>query len=225
MMNRARGFTLIEMLVALALVAMMSVAMLQAYRFSQRTLMQTTREDSAGRDIANAQRLLRRIVEQAYPFETAGSHSPVHQTYGLVGDGNSMSLTAPASAHMGGIGFYRYTVGLTRSGALKVAWLVDRNGEPSQLGADTSQDEDILEGVQSMSVAYLELIERSDGQVESNWRNDWMDRADLPALVRVRLGFAVGDRRRWPDLIVAPRISADANCVFDVVSQMCRVAS
>src|SRR6185295_7118455 len=66
--RRIVGFTLVEMLVALALVALMSLAMLQAYRFSQRTLAQVTRLDGGVREVAGAQRLLRRLMEQAYPY-------------------------------------------------------------------------------------------------------------------------------------------------------------
>jgi len=83
----------------------------------------------------------------------------------------------------------------------------------------------ILTGVQSLSISYLELVELANGQIETNWTDSWVEKPAPPALVRIRLRFGVGDKRRWPELIVAPRISTDANCVFDVVSQMCRIAT
>ena len=69
----------------------------------------------------------------------------------------------------------------------------------------------------------LELVERGNGDIEPFWHETWIDRPAPPALVRIRVKFPAGDRRVWPELIVAPRISTDANCVFDVVSQMCRM--
>lgn len=218
---RVQGFTLIEMLVALALVSLMSLAMLQAYRFSQRTLAQTTRVDAGVREVANAQRVLRRLIEQGYPFEAGGSSSASH---GLVGNEDRFALTAPAAAHLGGVGHYRYALVLNEDGGLEVGWGLDRNGanEPSEASGG---HEEILDGVQSVSIAYLELVERGNGQIELHWRETWIDKAALPALVRIRVAFEENDRRQWPELIVAPRIFADANCVFDVVSQMCRIAS
>ncbi|HTU67086.1 MAG TPA: prepilin-type N-terminal cleavage/methylation domain-containing protein [Steroidobacteraceae bacterium] len=217
---RRQGFTLVEMLVALTLVALMSVAMLQAYRFSQRALAQTTRVDAGARDVASAQRLLRRLIEEAYPFEVAQPTTSAVSP--LQGAPAQMSLSAPAPARMGGVGLLRYTVQRTPARDLSVTWRLDRNGSA---GGERARDETLLDGVQALTIDYLELVERSDGTREPAWRDTWTQRAGLPALVRIRVRFADGDARRWPELIVAPRIMADANCVFDVISQMCRMES
>jgi len=37
------------------------------------------------------------------------------------------------------------------------------------------------------------------------WQTQW-DGPAVPELIRIRLVFAKGDRRRWPDLIVAPEL-------------------
>jgi general secretion pathway protein J len=39
------------------------------------------------------------------------------------------------------------------------------------------------------------------------WSNRWEDAAKLPLLVRMHVQFPVGDRRRWPDLVIAPAIT------------------
>lgn len=223
-----RGFTLIEMTVALALVSLMSIAMLQAYRFSQRALAQTTRVDAAARDIAGAQRLLRRLIEQAYPFEASQAQGAGPVARGLTGDASRLALSSPAPATAGAVGLYRYAFALAKSGAasrFEVSWTLDRNGTAEAASAIDPHREALLEGVQSISIAYLELVERGNGQIEPDWRDEWIDKSVMPALVRIRITFAPGDPRRWPELIVAPRISADANCVFDVVSQMCRITA
>jgi general secretion pathway protein J len=226
--RRARGgFTLIEMMVALALVSLMSIAMLQAYRFSQRALAQTTRVDAAARDVAGAQRLLRRLIEQAYPFETPQTEGSAVAPRGLSGDATRLALSAPAPA-VGGIGLYRYAFALGESDAadrFEVSWTLDRNGAGGAAPASKARSEALIEGVQSISIAYLELVELGNGQIEPNWRDEWIDKRAMPALVRIRVTFAPGDPRHWPELVVAPRVSADANCVFDVVSQMCRIAA
>jgi general secretion pathway protein J len=41
------------------------------------------------------------------------------------------------------------------------------------------------------------------GDQPAGWQAQW-DSSSIPILIRVRLAFANGDRRRWPDLIAAP---------------------
>lgn len=224
-LRRPHGFTLVEMLVALALVSLMSLAMLQAYRFAQRTLQQTTRVDADMREIAGAQRLLRRLIEQAYPFEPVpGSNEKPGAARGFTGEATQLTLSAPSLARAGAVGLYRYTLA-EKDGALEVAWGLDRNGNGVASDAPAIRHEALLDGVKTVAIDYLELVRLDNGQFEPLWRESWTGRNQLPALVRVRVTFAAGDRREWPELVVAPRISADANCVFDVVSQMCRIES
>lgn len=218
--RRSPGFTLIEMMVALALVSLMSLAMFQAYRFSQRALLQTVRVDSATHDVAVAQRFLRRVIEQAYPFESAADTGKLR---GLEGDLNRFAVTAPALAAEGSSGFQRFEISLDQSGELAASWSLDRNGKRGNDTDTEPQREVLLSGVQSLSISYLELIELGSGQVEPHWSDSWQGKSAMPALVRVQVRFAAGERGAWPELVVAPRITTDANCVFDVVSQTCRV--
>ena len=228
-MTSARGFTLIEMLVALTLISLISVAMVQAFRFSQRSLLQAKRMDNDVRSVAVAQRFLRRVLEEAYPFEPAAGAA----ARGLQGDGEHLAFTAPAPAADGAIGLLRYTLGLDKDGAqpnLMVQWQLDRNGdaggtEDQPRSENQPRSEVILAGVKSLEIAYLEPVDPRDPGATPEWRSSWTERQRMPALVRVHVEFDHPDRRRWPDLIVAPRVTDDANCVFDVVSQGCRVGT
>ena len=223
---RRGGFSLIEMVVALALVSLMSLAMLQAYRFSQRAMLQATLVDAASHDVASTQRFLRRVLEQVYPFEGGAGGPSEGQPHGLMGETGRIEVTAPALATEGSAGLYRFDIAIEgdKTGELAVRWAQDRNGL-QKLNEKNGQREVLLTNVQSFSVDYLELVTLGNGQMEPHWQETWLDRAMPPSLVRIRVTFAPGDKRRWPELVVAPRISTDANCVFDVVSQMCRATS
>jgi len=146
---RARGFTLIEMLVALALVALMSVAMIEAYRFGQRSLAQTTQVDGAVHDVAATQRLLRRVLEAAYPFELPANTPAREAPHGLVGAASGFSVSAPAPARAGGVGLYRYTLSLSAEGVLGMSWMTDRNGAPVKDATGEVPSEALLKGVES----------------------------------------------------------------------------
>jgi len=221
-----RGFTLIEMLVALLLISLISVAMVQAFRYSQRSLLQAKRIDADVRSVAVAQRFLRRVLEEAYPFEPEAGV----QSRGLQAEGGVLAFSAPAPAADGSIGLLRYTLRLEKAGAderqdLTVSWRLDRNGGAGTAGALTPRSEVILAGVKLLEITFLEHVDPRDPGATPEWRNSWTGHQRLPALVRIHLEFDAADRRRWPDLVVAPRVTDDANCFFDVVSQDCRVGT
>jgi general secretion pathway protein J len=44
----------------------------------------------------------------------------------------------------------------------------------------------------------------------------------MPQLLRIQVRFTEGDSRTWPDLVIAPRITADVGCVYDQLTQQCR---
>jgi general secretion pathway protein J len=108
---------------------------------------------------------------------------------------------------------------------LTVSWQLDRNGESGSAGAVTPRSEVILAGVKSLEISYLDHVDLRDPGATPEWLNSWTGHQRLPALVRVHLEFDASDRRRWPDLVVAPRVTDAANCIFDVVSQDCRVGT
>lgn len=220
--RRTSGFTLIEMMVALALVSLMSLAMFQAYRLSQRSLLQATRVDGASHDVAGAQRFLRRVLEQAYPFQKSLNSGARR---GLEGEAARLIVTGPALAAEGSLGYQRFELSLDKGGELAVRWNLDRNGKTAGAGQAQPERDVILTGVKSISISYLELVELGNEQIEPHWLDSWMEMSTMPALIRVRIDFVEGEHRSWPELVVAPRITTDANCVFDVVSQACRVPS
>ena len=55
-------------------------------------------------------------------------------------------------------------------------------------------------------VAHLEFAYWGSPSADQpvGWLAQW-DSFNIPNLIRVRLVFAKGDRRRWPDLIAAPQ--------------------
>ncbi|MGA7538943.1 MAG: prepilin-type N-terminal cleavage/methylation domain-containing protein [Steroidobacteraceae bacterium] len=223
-----RGMTLIEALVALALIALLSVGLLSAFRLGSRTYRQVARADSGSWHVVVASRFLRHILSSAYPFEPAAGSA----ARGINGSSDRLELTGPMPAAGGSMGHYRYVVALrTRADGLYdliVRSSLDRNGTTPPVGNATSaaSGEVLLQGIKGIKWAYLAPA-ASDGSSDttpSQWLDSW-NHVKPPLLVRLRVAFPAGDGRLWPELIVHPRITDDAQCQFDVVSQSCREAS
>jgi general secretion pathway protein J len=76
----------------------------------------------------------------------------------------------------------------------------------------------LLQDVSAFDVSYFgpDSDDRS-----ARWQDEWQNRTSLPALVKIRARFAEKGAVPWPDLIVAPKISADVSCRFDPIAQKC----
>lgn len=223
------GMTLIEVMVALALLSLLSLGVLTAFRLGERSWHQISAVATSDRDVVSAQRFLRQILESSHPFRQP-SESRI-ATFGLEGSATHLWVTAPMPQASGLGGHYRYELieetgdrGLKR---LRVRWWLDRNGSLALANTSVTGDpheEVLLDAVESIAWSYLPPADPNslDVPMGERWRSSWTGSLKPPALVRLQVSFPSGDRRRWPDLIVDPHVTDDSDCQFDVVSQACR---
>ena len=220
----ARGMTLIEALVALALMAILSVGLLTTFRIGGHVYNQVSRVDAGARDSASVQRFLRQALESAYPLKPHPGR--LRGEYGLEGSEESLTFLAPSPESSGSAGHYRYELVLEPaeggSRNLLVRWQPAR-ASPHTVSTDELNSEVLLAGIDSLEWSYLETVDPTSGQpLAPRWRPTWSGTARLPTLVRLRVRFPPGDVRSWPEFVVAPRITDDAGCQFDPISEICR---
>jgi len=212
---RHRGFTLIEILVALALMAMIATILITSLQIGGHTWQRVMRAASSTEDIAQAQEFLRARLSTLYPDDRAGAH--IGGPGFLVSNGESLEFSG-AAPESSADGTLRYQIAVSgASGALEVRSRIDRNdGLGNSSVAFTS--ERLLSHVASISVHFWLKSDETPG----HWVDHWTDTGQVPRLIRVDVAFAPEDARRWPPLYVEPRIDTPANCIFDVVSRRCR---
>jgi general secretion pathway protein J len=211
--RRDMGFTLLELLVSLALLAAL---LFSALRFGSRTWERSEEAEAGVTDVASAQYFLRREVSQADPFHSH-SDKAAPQTFEGASDHLEFMTRAPAS--------------LARGGQARIAVAVARREGRSELqvsaqfelGSDQiyrgSTDAVLLRGLRDVEFSYF----GADAAARTpSWHETWLDQNVLPELVRVRVRFPQGERRVWPDLVVAPAITVDATCLYDPVTRHCR---
>jgi general secretion pathway protein J len=80
----------------------------------------------------------------------------------------------------------------------------------------------LLPGIAQISIRYLGQNPMVAEQ-HSVWQASWSDRASLPMLIRISVGFAEGDKRHWPDLVVHPRAATPQPCARDAVTGGCAI--
>jgi general secretion pathway protein J len=219
-----RGFTLVEMMVALALLGLLAVLVFESLRFGQRSYEKAVQRGNESWQTFASQRLIRSLIESAYPQDPAPASSL--REYGLQGDERSLAITAPAPFAVGGGGLYRYEIQMRPSTAgeheVVIRWRPDFANVAVARAEDAFDEEVLLERVSSLHWSYRVGTQDPGRSENGGWMDSWQNQSALPRLVRLRVKFASSDPRRWPDLIIAPRITDDANCAFDVVAQRCR---
>ncbi len=204
MMPRAeqRGFTLIEILVALALMGLIAVILITSLQIGGHTWQRVTRAVSGTDDIAQAQEILRLRLGALYPDNR--STGDIRQPLFLTSNGASLEFFGEApEATVDGI--LRYEVGVSAaSRSLEIRSWSDKEGGSGHQSAET-----LLPRVASLAVQFWLKPEATPGR----WVDHW-DSNKLPKLIRIDVAFGVNDKRRWPPLYIEPRIDTPANCVF-----------
>jgi general secretion pathway protein J len=208
MARRDDGFTLVEMLVSLALLGMAAMMMATGFSSGQRIWMSQERRAAAGQSVEAAQSLIRDRIERLHPatlFETGAAYADID------GDADHVDFIALPSDAERPAPMRRYRLSLGDRGQLMLSSPDPAAGEP--------RSQPVLGGVREMQISYFGPA--SDGGSPA-WQEDWSRRETPPELVRVRLSFAPGDPRSWPELIIRPAASVDTLCTIMAETGRCR---
>lgn len=212
-----RGYTLIELIVALAVLALASVLIIEGLRFGLRAWDAVDTRLSRSDSVSVAQQLLRGRLQELYPYKSSAAARP--QPIPLVGQPSEVIFSAPGPHALSGqmLRFRLYLEGAGQIQALKLAWKAD-SGSATIDSAAPDSVETLLDGVESAAFEYFARGEHDRGA----WMSSWVNQAEPPLLVRLRLRFVTGSAADWPTFVVRPRVTIPADCQFDPVSRRCR---
>ena len=215
--GRQAGFTLIELLVSLVVLGFAAALLVAAVSTGHGLGARAEAKAAAVESIDAAQTLLRDRLTAM----TAEARFDASVPYAdMRGDNFVLSFTAPAIDAAQPAPLQRYRLQLAR-GTLTL-FAVDPLRRDIQPDAPTLAgwtQLPLLLDAAGLDIAYFGAAP-PDG--ERRWRRFWQNRPQLPELVRVRVGFAPGDRRVWPDLIVRPAATVSTACQLDSLTGRCR---
>lgn len=198
------GFTLVEMLVSLAILGVASALMAEGFSASRGALGRLRAHDRDTATVASAEMRLRAALERMAVRARFDAATPYVEI-----DGDTGRLDFAAAAPPGAsTPVEAERLSLSPDGDLVLGPAADGPPAPDRV---------LLHDAASLDIAYF----GRDGSA-AGWRDDWVRQPSPPELVRVRVGFARGDRRGWPELIVRPAAEVDNDCVIDADTAQCR---
>jgi general secretion pathway protein J len=211
--TRAPGFTLVELLIGLVLLGFLTMLMMTGFEVTVGAWHRVKDRGLVDREWQATQDLLRDRLSQAYPAivtdDSGGSHVD------FAGRSDTIEFLAPLPQRYGARVFVHYQL-YSDGRALRLAWSM-----PNQRDRDTSQPAEsmLLENIVGLTISYFGIDDPADPE---HWQDSWVNRKGLPPLMRIHLSGASDQIPAWPDLEIAPLISADARCVFDPSDGACR---
>ena len=185
----ARGFTLLELLISIALVLSVVLIASGAMRLGQRAVASGDRKVERLERLRTAVSVLDAQIQSSVPltYEENG----VRQ-YHFRGDGAALRLAT------------NHSLWDAEKGYVVASWRVERNEagtvslflKEQLVGTERTREAKILEGLDEMSFAFLHSGPAGE---KDRWVEDWRDATDLPREVRIRMASGA-----WHMALVIP---------------------
>ena len=205
-----RGFTLLEMLIAMTLLGLLMLGLFGGLRLGARVWEAGDARSADRARIEAVQRFVRGYLGRARPLVVADRGGD--DVIAFIGRDDGLEFTAALPAHLSAGGFDHVSLALAdldgggglvlRHGPLQRR----DDGRAELVGLDEAETAVLLDDVAAVGFSYYGVRQ---GGKDAEWTDRWDDGARLPLLVRIRIRFPELDRRTWPELTVALRIQRE----------------
>jgi general secretion pathway protein J len=218
-MRRQAGFTLIEMVVAMALLGSMMLLMYSGLTFGLRGW---DAADASGRRTADrriAENFLRREISETFPMRFK---DPMTLKIAFEGKEDSLRFASARPAGISAAGLSLVGVTLENDDVKRTRSLVMRRAMPDDDAKDFAPldraDRTVLfEGLEGVKFEYFGS---ENDFTEPEWTEQWEHAGRIPQLIRVRIRAA--DGTDFPEMVVRLMLSEEAGCLENAFQRVCR---
>jgi general secretion pathway protein J len=201
-LHPANGFTLLELLVSIALFSLLLTALLTGVHMGSRAWEVGEEQSRSNNDMRLAQELIRRHLSAAIPlFVQAGSQTELV----FAGEDKRLSFATEITPRFGPTGVYVWEIGRGEGEAEGELYLRGKLFDPRSQDSEPSIVQSLAEDVTELAFDYF----GAEGREPPRWHEEWRVGNRLPTLVRLRLGdrggCGAGDGGANPHRCGAPR--------------------
>jgi len=208
--STARGFTLIEMLVALMLAAILLGLAYQGLRAGIRSSASGEKAIDDTNRLRVAQEFLRRVVARSLPLTYEQSDRGDRKVF--EGEGDLLKFVAPMPGYLGRGGAYVQQVEIAAGPNGQELLFSHRllNGfDPDEPMADDETPAVVL--IDGLVNAKFEFKGFDDqGRIEKTWNDSWEKTFQTPQMVRLKAKFKGEGTLTFPDLVITLAIDPSA---------------
>jgi len=218
--DRQRGFTLLELTIALTLLALLSAVLFGSLRLAGRSTDGGEAKVEAAASMRLAQDFLRSNLEAQHPLRMRKINEwPI--LFRGTRDELRYAADLPPRVAGGGIWYYRLAV---RGDDARSPLTLERQVPDLQADAVpdfANADRSILaEDIAELTLAYYGRDVDAAASVAPTWRDHWDNAQQLPLVIRIDVRPKQGPA--WPTLYVSPRDAPEAGCrAWDIARQRC----
>lgn len=210
------GFTLIEVLLALTLLALLMAGAFSSIHASTRAVDSGEKLIDRTNKLRVAQEFLRRELSQAQAL-VIEQDPTTGETVLFEGDGETLRFVAPMPGYLGRGGPYVQQLSFEQQdGDLR---LLFRHAMHNGYDADEAPLEDpelvpvvLLEHIASARFEYRALDDT--GKLD-DWKDEWDKRGRMPLLVRISIEFEKEANQVWPEMVVPLMIDSASSPLRD----------
>ncbi len=222
---KARGFTLIEMLLTLSLLAAMMVLIYTSLNLGIRAWNTGDARVTESSHLRIVQGFLRRELSQVFPIRWRGIPDSKIAFEGAKDEIKFVtSLNLDAGLHDGGLQWARLAVGEDKESSGQALYLTR---EPfdiqakdfSSLGNDKDKAKPVrlVGGLSGAEISYF----GSDNDInDPAWTNEWTSPLRLPRLIKIHFETS-REARPLPDLVIALQLGEEAGCYDTNFQRQC----
>ena len=215
-----RGFTLIELIAAITLLAVLTTILMGTVRGAERSTSAANDTVERTEQYARTQAFLREHISGVLPMRW---RREVSQPLKFNGQSSSLTYFAPVTSQIAEGGVMWWQLAVAKSQQKSQLVLRRQGADPEEKAVpDLSSAEPIVlaDNINAMSISYFDPGDDPLNNPDAGtWVDSWDENGRMPSIIAIRVTEA-GDKR-WPDLYIPVKLSQALGCNFDYQRQRC----
>ena len=200
-----RGFTLIEVLIAMTLLSIMVVLLFSSLKICADSWEKGENKITDVNEIAVVYNFFQRHLSVALPLWN--NFSEEKKTFSFQGNAHSLKFISafPASADRSGLQLF--SLDLQEEDNDQIIKVTLTPFFPAAEGEEWHNEEvTLIKHVNGFTMAYFGS---DDGVSEGSWQEEWLDKEVLPRLVKINIELENGIF--WPEMVIDLKVTGAAN--------------